>query len=232
MNKTENRPIFWHDEVFTDAIKETAEALKKAEDAILLSIDERQIDLNGKDITCAVLLRMKAYIETQNKIKAILGRRYISPAADFFTETVTHFLKLSLKILLKDQLRVCSEVKLGKERNSLRPDVSVWKGEELVAVIECKTQNGWNRDDWLVDIEKREKVIKESHKNAEFFLVVLSSANWGGFPENDTRVGVNFNVFLKNGESLLRFTSDNTDAIQHPLEGVINKIVSLHNISL
>ena len=56
------------------------------------------ISLKKKDITKAILLRMKAYYDVQDKIKKFLNKRYLSPASDFFVETIVFYLKVIFDI--------------------------------------------------------------------------------------------------------------------------------------
>lgn len=86
------------------------------------------------------------------------------------------------------ELNIKSERPIQTKRNAVRPDISIWNGAELLAVVECKTQLGWSRHNWKADFEDRERKIKEIFPNAEVFLVVMSSCNWSGFGD-DLKVG-------------------------------------------
>jgi len=57
-------------------------------------------------------------------------------------------------------LEVHSERQIIKKRGSIRPDISIWKKNEVISIIECKTQLGWNRNKWEEDFQKRELKFK------------------------------------------------------------------------
>ncbi len=95
--------------------------------------------LDEKKITKAILLRMKYYYRTQQNIKTFLNKRTLPAASDFFVETILFYLKLYVDIKNYD-LEVHSERHIIKKRGSIRPDISTWKNNEIVTIIECKTQ--------------------------------------------------------------------------------------------
>jgi len=103
------------------------------------------LSLSKKEITKTILFRIKIYYETQNKIKKFLNKRYLSAASDFFVEAIIFYLKL---ILEKNKIdyEVHSERQIRQKRGAIRPDISVWKKDKVIAVLECKAQLGWNRD--------------------------------------------------------------------------------------
>jgi hypothetical protein len=182
------------------------------------------IDMNGTDITHAILLRLKAFFQCQEKIKTHLGKVYAAPAADFFVETVCFFLKVVLE-RLAPSLSVASERNIVRRQGSMRPDISIWKNGEVVAAIECKTQLGWNRDKWRQDFELRESRLSADFPNARIFLLVMTGSNWPGFGD-DKRVGNQFFVLLNKiwpntFEPVAAVTT-----IVHPIEGLFQKILS------
>jgi hypothetical protein len=84
-----------------------------------------------------------------------------------------------------------SEQTLEKKRKSPRPDISIWDGSKLLAVIECKTQLGWQRHTWESNFKDR-----KSNIHAKVFLVVMTDCNWGGFG-NNPGVGTEYFCLLK-----------------------------------
>ena len=146
------------------------------------------VSLEKREITKAILLRMKAYYDTQNKIKEFLNKRYLPAASDFFVETITFYLKVIFDIK-NVGLEVHSERQIRPKRGAIRPDISIWKNDEVVAIIECKTQLGWNRNKWEEDFQNRESKLKKEFPNANAFLVVMTSENWSGFPNGNKKVG-------------------------------------------
>ena len=152
-------------------------------------------DLSKDELTEAVLLRLRSFLLTQDTIKAELKKVYAAPAADFFVETVAFFLEVALSGL-GTGLEVASERNAVKKSGSLRPDISVWRGDKLLVAIECKTQLGWNRDGWLKDFEDRESRLRDECPDARLFLLVMTASNWPGFGD-DSRVGKQFFVLLQ-----------------------------------
>jgi hypothetical protein len=153
-----------------------------------------KVDLKSDDISRAVLLRLKSYLETQDAIKSHLQKVYAAPAADFFVETIVFYLHVALAHLAPN-LRVCSERNIVRKQGSMRPDISIWWDDKVVAAIECKTQLGWNRDGWLHDFEDRESRLSAEFPDAKLFLLVMTGSNWLGFGEN-LRAGKQFFVLL------------------------------------
>ena len=184
------------------------------------------ISLEERDITKAILLRMKAYYDAQNKIKEFLNKRYLSAASDFFVETIAFYLKVIFDI--EDiGLEVHSERQIRQKKGTIRPDISVWKNNKVVAIVECKTQLGWNRDKWEEDFKKRESKLKKEFPNAKAFLVVMTSKNWSGFPADNKKVGEQYftlsSVWPKN------IPLDKIDDVimnMNPIEDLFKKIIS------
>jgi hypothetical protein len=182
-----------------------------------------KIDLNGIDITHAVLLRLKSFLQCQEQTKRQLGKVYAAPAADFFVETVCFFLKVVLEIL-DPSLSVASEKNVVPRKGSMRPDISIWKDDKIIAAVECKTQLGWNRDGWLQDFEQRESRLTEQFSGARLFLLVMTGSNWSGFGD-DNRVGKQFFVLLNDIWPNMFDTIAGANSIVHPVEGLFREIL-------
>ena len=182
------------------------------------------ISLEKREITKAILLRMKAYYDTQNKIKEFLNKRYLSAASDFFVETIVFYLKIIFDIMGVG-LEVHSERQIRPKRGTIRPDISIWKNDEVVAIIECKTQLGWNRDKWEQDFKKRESKLKDDFPNAKAFLIVMTSENWSGFPDDDKKVGEQYFTLSSTWPiNISEYGIDNV--IVNPIEDLFKKIIS------
>ena len=166
---------------------------------------------------------MKAYYDVQDKIKKFLNKRYLSPASDFFVEAIVFYLKVIFDI--EDiGLEVHSERQISQKKGTIRPDISVWKNNKVVAIVECKTQLGWNRDKWEEDFKKRESKLKKEFPNAKAFLVVMTSKNWSGFPDDNKKVGEQYftlsSIWPKN------ISLDKIDkVIINPIEDLFKKII-------
>jgi hypothetical protein len=182
------------------------------------------ISLEERNITKAILLRMKAYYNTQNKIKKFLNKRYLSAASDFFVEAIAFYLKLIFDKKGVD-FEVHSERQIMPKRGAIRPDISVWENDKVVAIIECKTQLGWNRDKWEEDFRKRESKLKDKFPNAKAFLVVMTSENWPGFSDDNKKVGEQY--FTLSSTWPTNIPDDKVDSvIMNPIEDLFKKIIS------
>lgn len=181
------------------------------------------IDMNGTDITHAVLLRLRAFFQCQETIKDQLGKVYAAPAADFFVETVCFFLKVVLE-QPDSSLSVASEKNIDRCRGAMRPDISIWRGEEVVAAIECKTQLGWARNEWREDFNAREKRLHAKFHKARLFLLVMTTSNWKGFGD-DNRVGTQFFVLLNNIWPINFDPEAAANTIVHPIEHLIQALL-------
>lgn len=181
------------------------------------------ISLEKRDITKAILLRMKAYYDFQGKIKKFLNKRYLSAASDFFVETIVFYLKVIFD--MEDiGLEVHSERKIRQKKRTIRPDISVWKNNKVVAIVECKTQLGWNRDKWEEDFKNRESKLKDEFPNAKAFLVVMTSKNWSGFPTDNKKVGEQY--FTLSSIWPKKISLDKIDdVIMNPIEDLFKKII-------
>lgn len=190
--------------------------------AFAAASDAGPLDLNGTDITVAALLRLRAFFRTQDSIKAQLDKVYASPAADFLVETLVFYLRVALA-RVEPGLSVASEKNIVQRRGSLRPDISIWRGNNIVAAIECKTQLGWNRNGWLRDFEDRETRLREEHPEAKLFLLVMTASNWPGFGD-DARVGQQFFVLLEDIWPR-EFDESTPGAIVHRVESLIAEVL-------
>jgi len=183
-----------------------------------------KVDLNGSDVTYAVLLRLKSFFITQEHIKKELNKVYAAPAADFFVETVCFFLKIVLG-KIDDSLIVASEKSITPKRGSIRPDISIWKDGKVLVAIECKTQLGWNRDNWREDFNVRQTQLISQCCDAKLFLLVMTGSNWGGFGA-DARVGKQFFVLLDDIWPVAFDIVGSSNKIVHTIEMLLNEILS------
>jgi hypothetical protein len=168
------------DSEYNKSISDTFEKLK----AVYSNINNNyRFDLSNTEITEAILNRLKIYYETQNNIKTFLDKRYLAAGSDFFVESTLFFLKLYFKSQ-GDILQAHSERQIKQKRNAIRPDISIWKDNEVIAIIECKTQLGWNRHNWEQQYVDRDKKLQADFPNAKSFLLVMTGLNWSGFGDN------------------------------------------------
>lgn len=132
--------------------------------------------------------------QTAGRVRALssaLGRTKEPPLADVFTEATNMLVDAMMrsKELSHLDIKVFSEKNLRLPGGGYRkPDVSLWKGDQLIGVIECKTCLGRRRDDWLADYEKRAAELSELKlPNNALFLFVETEQTWSGFPASDNR---------------------------------------------
>lgn len=146
--------------------------------------NDYHFDLSTTEISEAILERLKAYYSTQRKIKCFLEKRYIAAASDFFVESILFYLRLYLNANGK-KLQAHSERQIVQKKNAIRPDISIWDNNKIIAIIECKTQLGWNRDNWEKQYIERNNKLTRSHPKAKSFLLVMTGLNWNGFGNHD-----------------------------------------------
>lgn len=103
--------------------------------------------------------------------------------------------------LAQEGLRVSSEENYRlPDRGVRKPDVALWRGSELVAIIECKTGLGYTRDTWMEHYEARVKeFVAAGLPEAAIIYVVASEQSWRGFPADDPRTGTVWFSLAKKG---------------------------------
>lgn len=165
---------------YIDAYKSQSIVLE----SIFRKAQRSNLTLDSNEYTQCLIQRLKTYYETQNDIKTFLNKRYAAPAADYFVESVLYFLKLALEIS-NSKLEAHSERQITRSKNSIRPDISIWKDGKVVSIIECKTQLGWNRSNWKANFISREQKLRDYFPDADAYLLVMTGNNWDGFSKKD-----------------------------------------------
>lgn len=208
---------------------EYAHALDNIPSALQSSYDQMKIACAFEtefDYSQMIVNRIHAFYLTQSKIKNFLGKKVAQAGSDFFVETILFSLKLFNDVKELD-LEIKSEYAIERRRNAIRPDISIWHGSELLAVVECKTQLGWSRHNWQLDFESREQKVKEIFPNAKVFLVVMSSCNWLGFGD-DLRVGKQLFCLLNIWPTQLS-TPPFSAMLYTPIENLFEQLVELRS---
>ena len=206
---------------YLDALRQRASSLK------LLYENLRRLGplpVEGQEITTSILRTLKTYFDVENEVKWFLGKRIRGDAADFFVETLLIYIRAFIETHSL-AIEAVSEKSIRAKRGSPRPDISVWQGEQLVAVIECKTNLGWNRHKWERDFIEREDKIHGHFPNATCFLVVLTGINWNGFKGNP-RVGDQYFTLSKVWPSDVDLDHPE-DSIGDPVEPLFRKLRDL-----
>ena len=144
-------------------------------------------DFDKDEITQAVKERMSSFWYFNYNNRNDLERRVTAVAADFFTETCLFFLK---KVFKQHGMEVFSEKNILKEvsKKSMRPDISIWKDNDLVAVIELKVSDGWKRAGMLHHLEERKRNIQEIYPKVIFGAI----AYWDCFQNIDNKLYPNY----------------------------------------
>ncbi len=174
----------------------------------------------------AIANRLRAFYVMQSKIKYFLDKKVAQAGSDFFVETILFFLKLFNDVKGLD-LEIASERPVQRKRKAMRPDISIWKDSELLAVVECKTQLGWSRHNWKSDFERREQKLKEVFPNAKMFLVVMSSCNWSGFGD-DLKVGKQLFCLLNVWPTALSIPPTQA-MLRTPIEDLLKQLIELNS---
>ena len=187
--------------------------------------DLSPLPIDGHDVTAAILITLKTYYDVQDELMAFLNKRVKGAASDFFVETVQFYLMAFIETH-NLPLTAVSEKIINLERGYIRPDISIWRGDkELVAVIECKTNLGWNRSGWKKDFAKREGRVHKRFLSAKCFLVVLTVVNWPGFGP-DPKVGDQYFALSKVWPSDVDL--DHVEnSIRNPIEPLFRQIGAL-----
>lgn len=148
-------------------------------------------EIDSASVQTAICEYMDTIAARSRAISTALGRTKEPPLADVFTEATNMLVDAIVRSSQLSHLNigVSSEKNLKLPQGGYRkPDVSLWKDDKLVGVIECKTCLGRRRDDWLDDYEKRvEEFSTLGLKSEALFLFVETEQTWCGFPSSDTR---------------------------------------------
>ncbi len=125
-------------------------------------------------------------------------------------------------------MEITSERTIKPQRKAIRPDISIWREDTLLAAIECKTQLGWKRHTWEAEFNEREKKLKEAFPTAKLFLLVMTTCNWTGFKKDDPRLGTQLFCLLKDlWPTQVSEKNFNPSIIETPIEGLLKQIKQL-----
>ncbi|WKL44119.1 hypothetical protein [Flavobacterium sp. ZE23DGlu08] len=162
-------------------------SLLETQRAISEELEIYSFDLNKNDITQAIHNRMLSFWAFNANNCKDLGRTVNTVASDFFTETCLFFFK---QVFKQRGMEVYSEKNILKElsRKSMRPDISIWKNHDLIAVIELKVSDGWKRAGMLNHLEERKKNIQKIYPEIFFGAI----AYWDCFRNIDNDLYPNY----------------------------------------
>lgn len=210
------------------ACDEYADSLDMLSEKLRASYNKmRGSNLSSKnfDYSKIVVNRLRAFYCAQADVKSFLDKRVAQSGDDFFVETILFVLKLYCDIESLD-LEFASERTIERKRKSIRPDISIWKGDALLGAIECKTQLGYQRNSWSDQYEDRERKIQTVFPEANLFLLVMTSGNWSGFGA-DLRVGKNFFCLLDRAWPAYISKDFDNSIILNPIEQLLEQVKTL-----
>ena len=128
-------------------------------------------------------LRVRALSEALNRVKEPAMSEVVTEAMNMFVDSV-----IRTDDRLFSMFNVSSEKNVRLSVGPRKPDISIWKGDKLIAIIECKTCLGRRRKEWMDDYSSRVEEFSTIGLNPEsMFLFVATDNTWGGFPKSDER---------------------------------------------
>lgn len=199
------------DKTFTEQYRSLLEIQK----SVKAQLSTYNFDLEKTEITDAIINRMDAFWYFNfNNNKELLNRNVNTTAADFFTETCLLFLKAYFE--QKMGYKVCSEEVIA-QNPVIRPDITIWKNEQLIAVIELKVSNGWKGKFILPHLEEREKIIKANHPTVYFGVLAF----WNFFDTKNENWNTKY-FGLRNIEKNNHFR---TDARVEAMIRMVNEVI-------
>lgn len=150
--------------------------------------DELSVDVL-QDEMCKYLdvssLRFRCLSEALGRIKEPSVSEIVTESVTMFVDSVVRTPRLrpkNLVVLSEKNVRLPS----GESR---KPDVSIWDGEKMKVVIECKTCLGRRRKEWMEDFQKRIQEFSTLGVNDSSMLLFVGTDNtWKGFPPGDARI--------------------------------------------
>ena len=162
-------------------------SLLETQRAISKELEVYAFDLNKNDITQAIQNRMLSFWAFNANNCKDLGKNVKTVASDFFTETCLFFFK---QVFKQHGIEVYSEKNILKEvnRKTIRPDISIWKDNHLIAVVELKLSDGWKKAGMLNHLEKRKRIIQEIYPEVFFGAI----AYWDCFRNIDNDLYPNY----------------------------------------
>jgi len=212
-----SNPIF-------DEYASALDSLPNALEVSFTRMKETSLTCETFDYSKVLLTRLRAFYCAQSRIKDFLGKRVAQAGADFFVENVLFSLQL-FNAIENLNLQISSERAIQPKRKAIRPDISVWREDKLLAVIECKTQLGWMRNNWESHFAERERKLKEASPEAKLFVLVMTSCNWSGF--DNSKANQNFFCILKDIWPTQISKAIDLSLVESPIENLLKQVEKL-----
>lgn len=207
-------------------ISQSLQAWKCVRDELktALAVSDEEVTIQ-KPATKFILTWMRELKEFQREFGKLFGRQKRPPIADDFTAAVG----FSLEQFVAAQGfpgAVLSEKTTHRARGATRPDISVWRGNKLIASVECKTDFGWSRKRWKEKWERRASNLETRHRDCASYLCVLSKKNWNADEfESSPRFGNQWFCITQRGIGKLPLPVADTDILT-PVERMFLDIVA------
>ena len=160
-------------DLYTEELLTLADAARVS----LEGMETGYVDLLRSEWTALFVSRMHAHTYYNDRMKGLANKRVRASLDHAMVETIAMQLKAYLRKIGRLDMTVHAEKTIpGTGR---RPDVSVWIGDRCVAVIECKVQLGWNRDNHEPHFTLRETALANAGVPVgNVWHIVASQCNW------------------------------------------------------
>ncbi|RZM82166.1 type I restriction enzyme HsdR N-terminal domain-containing protein [Leptolyngbya iicbica] len=207
-----------------DDYADLLDSLALALESSYMNMKDSSLSIDEYEYSGVLINRLQAFYCAQDTIKKFLGKRVAQAGADFFVESVLFLLRIFNDVEALD-FEISSELPVKRKRNAIRPDISIWKDGELLAIIECKTQLGWLRNNWKQHFEEREKSLKEVFPDAQFLVFVMTGCNWSGFGEQNVSIEHRkFFCFLKDAWPAHLSKEFDSSLFESPVEDLMQRL--------
>jgi hypothetical protein len=183
------------------------------------------LPLEGTEVTEALLLRIGAFYDAQGTIKHELKKRYMGAGATSWLNLFCSFLR-SLAETHRLEVDMHAERAVERRRGAMKPDITIWRDDRCLAFIECKTQLGWDRNEWKAKFAERGRRFRETTPSGRGFLVVLTTLNWPGFDPDDPELGRTYFALFHKWPSTYEL-GELRSLIENPIEGLLRQVVEL-----
>lgn len=211
----------------TDDYADTLDSLALALKSSYVEMKNLSLSREKHEYSGVLINRLRAFYCAQESIKNFLGKRVAQAGADFFVESVLFLLRLFNEAEALG-FEISSELAIQRKRKAIRPDISIWRNGNLLAVIECKTQLGWLRNNWKLHFEERERKLKEVFPDAQFLVFVMTGCNWPGFGDQSSPIEERkFFCFLKDAWPAHLSKKFDNSLFDSPIEDLMQRIKSL-----
>jgi hypothetical protein len=149
------------------------------------------LDITSDEMQDALCRYLDASSIRGRSLSEALGRVKEPPLSEVVTEATNMLVDSIIRTpeLRSMNLQIHSEKNVKLPAGGYRkPDVGIWKDDQLLVVVECKTSLGHRRNDWLDDYNKRVFEFEGVNVPSDSMLLFVGSEHtWKGFPRHDSR---------------------------------------------